>query len=60
VLTDVMLRRAAAIDPPHLRSLDAVHPATALDARAATMIVCDPQPADAARAQGIDVLSPGA
>lgn len=59
-VTDALLRRAARIEPSILRSLDAVHLATALDVGAESMIVYDRRLADAARAHGLAVLSPGA
>lgn len=59
-VTDSILRRAAHVEPALLRSLDAVHLATALDVGVEAMIVYDRRLADAARAHGLTVLSPGA
>jgi uncharacterized protein len=59
-VTESILRRAATVEPAFLRSLDAVHLATALDAGAEAMIVYDRRLADAARAHGLTVMSPGA
>ena len=58
-VTETILRRAANLEPA-LRSLDAVHLATALDVGAEAMIVYDRRLADAARGYGLTVLSPGA
>jgi len=56
-----VLRRAGRLDPPALRSLDAIHLATALTVEGlAGMITYDPRLAAAARKTGIDVLVPGA
>jgi uncharacterized protein len=59
-VTESILRRAATVEPAFLRSLDAVHLATALDTGAEAMIVYDRRLADAARAHGLTVMSPGA
>jgi uncharacterized protein len=59
-VTETILRRAANLEPAPLRSLDAVHLATALDVGAEAMIVYDRRLADAARRYGLTVLSPGA
>jgi uncharacterized protein len=59
-VTETILRRAANLEPAPLRSLDAVHLATALDVGAEAMIVYDRRLADAARGYGLTVLSPGA
>jgi uncharacterized protein len=58
-VTETILRRAANLESA-LRSLDAVHLATALDVGAEAMIVYDRRLADAARGYGLTVLSPGA
>jgi uncharacterized protein len=58
-VTETILRRAANLESA-LRSLDAVHLATALDVGAEAMIVYDRRLADAARRYGLTVLSPGA
>ena len=58
-VTEAILRRAANVEPALLRSLDAVHLATALDVGAEAMIVYDQRLADAARAHGFAVMSPG-
>ena len=58
-VTETILRRAANLEPA-LRSLDAVHLATALDVGAEAMIVYDRRLADAARGYGLTVMSPGA
>ncbi len=55
-----VLRRARDLDPPLLRSLDAIHLATALELGVAAMLVYDTRLGDAAQAHGIAVLSPGA
>jgi uncharacterized protein len=59
-VTETILRRAANLEHAPLRSLDAVHLATALDVGAEAMIVYDRRLADAARGYGLTVLSPGA
>ena len=59
-ITDAVRRRAKYLDPLSLRSLDAIHLATALEADVDSMIVYDQRLADAARANGISVSSPGA
>ncbi len=59
-LSDAVLARAARLDPPALRSLDAIHLASALELGVAEMLVYDHRLADAARSQGITVSSPGA
>ena len=43
-----------------LRTLDALHLATALDAEAATVVTCDPQLRDAATSQGLFVAGQSA
>lgn len=51
---------AASVDPPTLRSLDAVHLASALAVREEleAMITYDARLADAARAAGLEVVAP--
>jgi predicted nucleic acid-binding protein len=60
-ITQPILERAAALDPPLLRSLDAIHLATALSTDDATMevITYDDRLAEAARANGLAALQPG-
>jgi hypothetical protein len=60
-ITQPILDRAAAADPPTLRSLDAIHLATALSMDEATLelITYDDRLAGAARARGLTVLQPG-
>ena len=52
--------RAAALHPPTLRSLDAIHLATALEARAElqAFLTYDERLAAAATAEGLEVLAP--
>jgi uncharacterized protein len=59
-LDDATIRRAETIDPSALRTLDAIHLVTALHVGVREMIVYDQRLADAARAQGLTVTSPGA
>ncbi len=55
-----ILERARAVSPPELRSLDAIHLATALEPRQAPVLVAyDDRLLDAARALGLSTLSPG-
>jgi uncharacterized protein len=54
------LGRAEMMDTTRLRTLDAIHLATALEVGAGEMLVYDRRLADAASAGGIVVLSPGA
>jgi predicted nucleic acid-binding protein len=60
-ITAVILNVAAALDPPLLRSLDAIHVATALSVGDPTLEVLtyDTRCADAARANGLTVVQPG-
>ena len=60
-MTPAILDAAAQADPPLLRSLDALHVATALSVGDAQMevITYDQRFADAARAHGLTVLQPG-
>lgn len=59
-LTDEILRSAGALQPPGLRSLDAIHLASALSLAEELhgMVVYDRNLAAAARAHGIRVLAP--
>lgn len=59
-LDEPILDRAARLDPPALRSLDAIHLATALSLDDLEAIVTyDDQMADAARSAGLTVSVPG-
>jgi hypothetical protein len=60
-ITPPILDRATAADPPALRSLDAIHLATALSIGDATieLITYDDRLAAAARANGLSVVQPG-
>lgn len=57
-----VLRAAAALAPPELRSLDAIHLATALSVRERLdgVVAYDVRLVEAARAHGLPVLTPGA
>jgi predicted nucleic acid-binding protein len=57
---EVVLDRAAELEPALLRTLDALHLATALSVGAdlGTMLVYDARLADAARASGLTTLAP--
>ena len=59
--TEVVRARAAALDPPELRALDAIHLATALEVRAElqALVTYDARLASAATAVGLQVLAPG-
>ncbi|MGH9416426.1 MAG: type II toxin-antitoxin system VapC family toxin [Terriglobales bacterium] len=60
-ISDAIVLRAGAIQPPRLRSLDAIHLATALSIPGlAGMVVYDGPLAEAARYHGLTVFSPGA
>ena len=60
-IEDVVLERAAVVPPPTLRSVDALHLATALSLRSPDGILTyDRRLAEAARAAGLTVFSPGA
>jgi uncharacterized protein len=61
-ITQAILDDAALADPPLLRSLDAIHLATALSIGDAQVevITYDQRFADAARANGLSVVQPGA
>ena len=52
--------RAGSIPPPAVRTLDAIHLASALRVGARQMLVYDRRLAEAAAGAGLDVLSPGA
>ena len=64
-LTNEILERAAVLDPPQLRTLDAIHLATALSLIAegaveiSGFVVYDRRLSDAARVSGLKVVSPG-
>jgi predicted nucleic acid-binding protein len=58
-VTTAVRLRAEQVGPQALRSLDAVHLATALEADIHEMLVYDRRLAEAARANGIAILSPG-
>ena len=55
-----VLSAAANMPPTELRTLDAIHLASALRVGAREMLVYDRRLADAAEAAGLEVLSPGA
>lgn len=57
-VTDSILDRARRVEPALLRTLDAVHLATALEAGAGRMLVFDMRLAEAASALGIEILAP--
>lgn len=60
-LDDAIAGRAASLDPPPLRTLDAVHLATALSvAPLEGFITYDDRLAQAANAAGLSVFAPGA
>ena len=60
-ITPAILDRAADLEPPLVRSLEAIHLATALslDDPALELITYDARMADAARASGLRVAQPG-
>lgn len=60
-LDDAILREAATLGPKDLRTLDAIHLATAISLRpdVETVITYDVRQAHAASALGLEVLSPG-
>lgn len=60
-ITEAILDDAAGTDPPLLRSLDAIHLATALSIgdTQVEVITYDKRFADAARANGLTVVQPG-
>ena len=58
---DVVTYRTAGLLPgAHLRSLDALHVAAAVQGDCRTLVTYDPLQSDAARAAGLQVASPGA
>ena len=61
-LDDEVLDIASALEPPSLRSLDAIHLASAivLQPDLGAFVAYDARLAEAARQQGIEVLTPGA
>lgn len=61
-LDEAVLDRAAELEPEELRTLDALHLATALSlvSDLGTMLVYDARLAEAARQAGVSVLAPGA
>jgi uncharacterized protein len=59
-ITDAIVRRARTLEPPLLRTLDALHLATALEIGVREVIVYDRPLAEAARLHGLDAVSPGA
>ena len=61
-ITPAILKRAASFDQAELRTLDAIHLATALslDAADVDFLTYDARLAGAARAHGLDVAAPGA
>lgn len=61
-LDEAVQKLAAMIGPPHLRSLDAIHLASALSIGdyPEAFITYDERLAEAARAAGLNVLTPGA
>lgn len=60
-VTAAILEAAAALDPPVMRSLDAIHVATALSIGDPTLefLTYDTRCAEAARVNGLKVVSPG-
>jgi len=60
-LSRTILHEAAALAPPALRTLDAIHLATALSIgdRTLDVITYDARLAEAARASGLTVVQPG-
>jgi uncharacterized protein len=59
-VTHAVVTRAASLEPPELRTLDAIHLATAMEANATELLAYDRRLADAAVALGLTVHSPGA
>ena len=61
-IDDAILREAATLGPKDLRTLDAIHLATALSLRpdVGPVITYDVRQAHAASARGLEVLTPGA
>lgn len=58
-LREPLLRRAARLASQRVRTLDAVHLATAESVEPETVLAYDDRLADAAREQGLDVAQPG-
>jgi predicted nucleic acid-binding protein len=59
-ISDALLRDAAAIASPEVRTLDAIHLASALQVEPDEFVVYDRRLARAAEARGLVVTSPGA
>jgi uncharacterized protein len=59
-ISGAIIRRAAALASARLRTLDAIHLATALRADIDTVVVYDVRLAESAEAAGLSVASPGA
>jgi predicted nucleic acid-binding protein len=61
LLTDSIVAKASTVGPPELRTLDAIHLATADAYRESIHVFCayDGRLLDAARARGLTVASPG-
>ena len=57
-MTDGILERARRIEPEFLRSLDAIHLASAVAVAATRILTYDARLADAAAVAGFDVVSP--
>lgn len=55
-VSDATFRQAGEFDEPHLRSLDALHLATALEAEATGMYAYDKRLIEAAQRRGIETL----
>lgn len=63
VLLDVdraLLEDAVSYSSAYVRSLDAIHVATAVRARVTSMLVYDRRLAEAAEAAGLEIIAPGA
>ncbi|MDF1522323.1 MAG: PIN domain-containing protein, partial [Trueperaceae bacterium] len=56
----VTYRTAGLLPGAHLRSLDALHVAAALQGDCRTMVTYDRRQSEAARAAGLQVVAPGA
>jgi len=59
-ITRAIRRIAGSLDPPALRTLDAIHLATAIESGVGDILVYDRRLAEAAAAHGLTALSPGA
>ena len=61
-VTSAVLERAAELQPPTLRTLDAIHIASALSIRAdiEALVTYDARMGEAAASYGLTVMSPGA